>query len=151
MVIGSNRSVTLADAGDHRVTVSVTDAAGMTATTTTTVKVISRASLSVRGVSGAPGTSGRSLVWGKGSAEMRGRDVEVFFKPAGGDKARSIGTTRVAGSNGYWKLRASGLGPGTIKVKAKSTYIAATWDTLRVTRKSFRATPPDFTVPRPFA
>jgi hypothetical protein len=150
VVIGTNRSATLEDAGDHRVTVSVTDAAGATATTTTTVKVISRATLTVDGISGRPGASSRSVVWGTGSPEMRGRAVEVFFKPAGGGKAKSIGTTRVARINDYWTLRASGLGPGTIKVKAKSSYIAGTWDTLRVTRKSFRAAPPDFTEPRLF-
>jgi hypothetical protein len=145
--IGTNRS--LQQPGEHPVTVTVTDATGAMATAKTTLGVTGRAEVSVEGVSGRLVKGTRSLIWGSASPEMRGRTVEVYFKPVGG-KVKSLGTTRVAKSNGYWKLRASGLGPGTVKVKAKAPYIAGTWDTLKVTAKSYKATPPDFTKPRAF-
>jgi hypothetical protein len=148
IVLGTNRSPCLKDAGAHAVGVSVTDSMGATVRATASVMVTGRARLSVKGVGRLESAPGTSLIWGTGSLEMRGRKVEVFCKTVSG-RVRSLGTTRVSKANGYWKLRTPGLVAGIIKVKARTPYIAGTWDTLRITGKPTGARAPDFSKPKP--
>jgi hypothetical protein len=141
-------------AGRHRVTVHVANEGGEKVQAETAIRVRGKASLSVDGVSGPLGATGkittgrRALVWGSASQEMLGRKVTVEFKAAGTTRYAVLGTTRVRKANGYWALRSAKVGPGTIRVTADTPYIVHTTASLRVKPSDFTAKAPDLAARR---
>jgi hypothetical protein len=142
--VGRSDSPHLADAGRHFVSVVVTNQAGEKTVVRTWIRVRGAASTSIGGVSGSPKAGRSSLVWGKGSFELEGRQLKVEFKATGSKTYKPLGTVKVRKTNGYWVLRSKDLTTGTVRVVADTPYIGKTKAKAQVTATDFTKSHPNF-------